>query len=319
MPGHLSSPAAGRRIDRQNQLKAAPTYVGHRAGVADRKKRAEQDRRTPKAYRSFGCGERLQPPLISRNAYLGRIVLKELARWRSGGEAETAHRDFDLKRKASQADRASEIRAIARTRHESAENPAPYCGASPIWGVVLRMWRVIRVEIQEAKRRVPDSDQQVVDPSRCSYAEGDQADVPLLQVGQPRASARRYPDLVPGPVELRRARGTAVCDAAWNFVRRSASRVAIEAVPDLSRPSMRLELKDHVIVVPGRDRREKIRHGAVSTAYARIAPRHARGDERSRSISRPPRAGATVRVMWRYKTAPLSRCRRPRDCRCHAA
>ena len=180
---------------------------------------------------------------------------------------------------------------------------------SPISGmVVLRMvWRVNQqVEIQEGEEARPGMPiMQVVDPSAMLVrVKVNQADVHLLQVGQPaRISLDAYPDLqFQGRVEHVAPVGTA--SMLTTRVRNFVATVSIKGshpklLPDLSAAvDVELERKDNVIVVP-RDavrsrRRERHVHGAGARRRQRaVAHRHARRDERSRSDYRVrPGAGS---------------------------
>jgi multidrug efflux pump subunit AcrA (membrane-fusion protein) len=132
---------------------------------------------------------------------------------------------------------------------------------SPISGlVVLRMvWRVNQqVELQEGEEARPGMPiMQVVDPSAMLVrVKVNQADVHLLQVGQPaRISLDAYPDLqFQGRVEHVAPVGTT--SMLTTRVRNFVATVSIKGshpklLPDLSAAvDVELERKDNVIVVP---------------------------------------------------------------------
>ena len=217
---------------------------------------------------------------------------------------------FDLKRRAEQADlRILEIqRDRAYKAMKSAEdNATRMVVTSPISGmVVLRMvWRPgQQVEIQEGEEARPGMPiMQVVDPAAMLVrVKVNQADVHLLQVGQPaRISLDAYPELqFQGRVEQVAPVGTT--SMLTTRVRNFVAIVSIKGshpklLPDLSAAvDVELERKDNVIVVP-RDavvrENDTFSVRVLDGGPRPVAHGHARRDERPRSDCRVrPGAGS---------------------------
>jgi HlyD family secretion protein len=258
-------------FDRQNQLKAATDRRSEHRDLEEqiRKKRAEQEQARAKddtelfVAASAVENARLE---LKKNAYLGRIDQEKNEQRLEEALAKQKQliTTFDLKRRAAQADlRILEIqRDRAYKAMTSAENNATrMVVTSPISGmVVLRMvWRVNQqVEIQEGEEARPGMPiMQVVDPSAMLVrVKVNQADVHLLQVGQPaQISLDAYPELqFQGRVEHVAPVGTA--SMLSTRVRNFVATVSIQGshpklLPDLSAAvDVELERKDNVIVVP---------------------------------------------------------------------
>src|SRR5688572_19453594 len=258
-------------FDRQNQLKAATDRRSEHRDLEEqiRKKRAEQEQAHAKDDTELSVAAnavenaRLE---LKKNAYLGRIDQEknEQRLEEALAKQEQLIATFDLKRRAAQADlRILEIqRDRAYKAMKSAEdNATRMIVTSPISGmVVLRMvWRVNQqVEIQEGEEARPGMPiMQVVDPGAMLVrVKVNQADVHLLQVGQPaRISLDAYPDLqFQGRVEHVAPVGTT--SMLSTRVRNFVATVSIQGshpklMPDLSAAvDVELERKDNVIVVP---------------------------------------------------------------------
>jgi HlyD family secretion protein len=258
-------------FDRQNQLKAA---IDRRAEHRDleeqlRKKRAEQEQARAKddTERAVSASAVENARLeMKKNAYLGRIDQEknEQRLEESLAKQKLFETTFDLKRRAEQADlRILEIqRDRAYKAMKSAEdNATRMVVASPLSGmVVLRMvWRSgQQVEIQEGEEARPGmAIMQVVDPATMLVrVKVNQADVHLLQVGQPaRISLDAYPDLqFHGRVEHVAPVGTT--SMLTTRVRNFVALVSVQGshpklLPDLSAAvDVELDRKDNVIVVP---------------------------------------------------------------------
>jgi HlyD family secretion protein len=258
-------------FDRQNQLKAATDRRAEHRDLEEqiRKKRAEQEQAHAKDDTELSVAANAVQTArlnIKKNVYLGRIDQEKNEQRLEEAEAKQKQliATFDLKRKAAQADlRILEIqRDRAYKAMKSAEdNATRMVVTSPISGmVVLRMvWRVNQqVEIQEGEEARPGMPiMQVVDPSAMLVrVKVNQADVHLLQVGQPaRISLDAYPDLqFQGRVEHVAPVGTA--SMLTTRVRNFVATVSIQGshpklLPDLSAAvDVELERKDNVIVVP---------------------------------------------------------------------
>ena len=266
--------AAGQLLvefDRQNQLKAATDRRAEHRDLEEqiRKKRAEQEQAHAKDDTELSVAANAVQTArlnIKKNAYLGRIDQEKNEQRLEEAEAKQKQliATFDLKRKAAQAD--LRILEIQRDRAYKAmtsaeENATRMVVTSPISGlVVLRMvWRVNQqVELQEGEEARPGMPiMQVVDPSAMLVrVKVNQADVHLLQVGQPaRISLDAYPDLqFEGRVEHVAPVGTA--SMLTTRVRNFVATVSIKGshpklLPDLSAAvDVELERKDNAIVVP---------------------------------------------------------------------
>ena len=287
-------------FDRQNQLKAATDRRSEHRDLEEqiRKKRAEQEQAHAKDDTELSVAANAVENArlnMKKNAYLGRIDQEKNEQRLEEAEAKQKQliATFDLKRKAAQAD--LRILEIQRDRAYKAmtsaeDNATRMVVTSPISGmVVLRMvWRVNQqVEIQEGEEARPGMPiMQVVDPSAMLVrVKVNQADVHLLQVGQPaRISLDAYPDLhFQGRVEHVAPVGTA--SMLTTRVRNFVATVSIKGshpklLPDLSAAvDVELERKDNVIVVP-RDAvvaRKRHVHGAGPRRRQRaVAHRHAR-------------------------------------------
>ena len=258
-------------FDRQNQLKAAIDKRSEHRDLEEqiRKKRAEQEQARAKDDTELSVAAnavenaRLE---MKKNAYLGRIDQEKNEQRLEEAEAKQKQltATFDLKRRAEQADlRILEIqRDRAYKAMKSAEdNATRMVVTSPISGmVVLRMvWRPgQQVEIQEGEEARPGMPiMQVVDPAAMLVrVKVNQADVHLLQVGQPaRISLDAYPELqFQGRVEHVAPVGTT--SMLTTRVRNFVATVSIKGshpklLPDLSAAvDVELERKDNVIVVP---------------------------------------------------------------------
>ena len=258
-------------FDRQNQLKAAIDRRSEHRDLEEqiRKKRAEQEQAHAKDDTELSVAAnavenaRLE---MKKNAYLGRIDQEKNEQRLEEAEAKQKQliATFDLKRRAAQADlRILEIqRDRAYKAMKSAEdNATRMVVTSPISGmVVLRMvWRPgQQVEIQEGEEARPGMPiMQVVDPAAMLVrVKVNQADVHLLQVGQPaRISLDAYPELqFQGRVEHVAPVGTT--SMLTTRVRNFVATVSIKGshpklMPDLSAAvDVELERKDNVIVVP---------------------------------------------------------------------
>ena len=258
-------------FDRQNQLKAAADRRAEHRDLEEqiRKKRAEQEQAHAKDDTELSVAANAVQTArlhIKKNAYLGRIDQEKNEQRLEEAEAKQKQliATFDLKRKAAQAD--LRILEIQRDRAYKAmrsaeENATRMVVTSPISGlVVLRMvWRVNQqVELQEGEEARPGMPiMQVVDPSAMLVrVKVNQADVHLLQVGQPaRISLDAYPDLqFEGRVEHVAPVGTA--SMLTTRVRNFVATVSIKGshpklLPDLSAAvDVELERKDNAIVVP---------------------------------------------------------------------
>jgi HlyD family secretion protein len=258
-------------FDRQNQLKAAIDKRSEHRDLEEqiRKKRAEQEQARAKDDTELAVAANAVANAgleMKKNAYLGRIDQEKNEQRLEEAQAKQKQllATFDLKRLAAQADlRILEIqRDRAYKAMKSAEdNATRMVVTSPIAGmVVLRMvWRPgQQVEIQEGEEARPGMPiMQVVDPaSMLVRVKVNQADVHLLQVGQPaRISLDAYPELqFQGRVEHVAPVGTTsmLTPRVRNFV----ATVSIQGshpklLPDLSAAvDVELERKDNVIVVP---------------------------------------------------------------------
>ena len=258
-------------FDRQNQLKAATDRRSEHRDLEEqiRKKRAEQEQAHAKDDTELSVAANAVENArlnLKKNAYLGRIDQEKNEQRLEEAEARQKQliATFDLKRKAAQADlRILEIqRDRAYKAMKSAEdNATRMVVTSPIPGmVVLRMvWRPgQQVEIQEGEEARPGMPiMQVVDPSAMLVrVKVNQADVHLLQVGQPaRISLDAYPDLqFQGRVEHVAPVGTT--SMLTTRVRNFVATVSItgshpKLLPDLSAAvDVELERQENVIVVP---------------------------------------------------------------------
>jgi HlyD family secretion protein len=258
-------------FDRQNQLKAAIDKRSEHRDLEEqiRKKRAEHEQTRAKddTERAVAANAVQTARLdMKKNAYLGRIDQEKNEQRLEETEAKQQQLDatVELKRLAQQAElRILEIqRDRAHTAMKAAEdNATRMVVASPISGmVVLRMvWRPAgQVEIQEGEEARPGMPiLQVVDPAAMLVrVRVNQADVHLLQVGQPaRISLDAYPELqFQGRVEQVTPVGTT--SMLTTRVRNFVAIVSIQGshprlLPDLSAAvDVELERKDNVIVVP---------------------------------------------------------------------
>ena len=258
-------------FDRQNQLKAATDRRSEHRDLEEqiRKKRAEQEQARAKDDTELSVAAnavenaRLE---MMKNAYLGRIDQEKNEQRLEEAQAKQKQlmATFDLKRRAAQADlRILEIqRDRAHTAMKSSEdNATRMVVTSPISGmVVLRMvWRPgQQVEIQEGEEARPGMPiMQVVDPAAMLVrVKVNQADVHLLQVGQPaRITLDAYPELqFQGRVEHVAPVGTT--SMLTTRVRNFVATVSIKGshpklMPDLSAAvDVELDRKENVIVVP---------------------------------------------------------------------
>jgi HlyD family secretion protein len=241
-------------FDRQNQLKAATDRRSEHRDLEEqiRKKRAEQEQAHAKDDTELSVAANAVQTArlnIKKNAYLGRIDQEKNEQRLEEAEARQKQliATFDLKRKAAQADlRILEIQRdrAYRAMKAAEDNSTRMVVTSPISGmVVLRMvWRVNQqVEIQEGEEARPGMPiMQVVDPSAMLVrVKVNQADVHLLQVGQPaKISLDAYPDLqFEGRVEHVAPVGTA--SMLTTRVRNFVATVSIKGshpklLPDLS-------------------------------------------------------------------------------------
>ena len=292
-------------FDRQNQLKAAIDKRSEHRDLEEqiRKKRAEQEQARAKDDTELSVAAnavenaRLE---MKKNAYLGRIDQEKNEQRLEEAEAKQKQlkATFDLKRRAAQADlRILEIqRDRAYKAMKSAEdNATRMVVTSPISGmVVLRMvWRPgQQVEIQEGEEARPGMPiMQVVDPAAMLVrVKVNQADVHLLQVGQPaRISLDAYPELqFQGRVEQVAPVGTT--SMLTTRVRNFVAIVSIEGShPKLhARPvggcrrRARTEGQRHRRAPRRHRARERHVHGAGAGRGPRPAAHsHARRDERS--------------------------------------
>lgn len=258
-------------FDRQNQLKAATDRRSEHRDLEEqiRKKRAEQEQTRAKDDTELSVAAnavenaRLE---LKKNAYLGRIDQEKNEQRLEEALAKQKQliATFDLKRRAEQAD--LRILEIQRDRAYKAmkaaeDNATRMVVTSPISGmVVLRMvWRMNQqVEIQEGEEARPGMPiMQVVDPeAMLARVKVNQADVHLLQVGQPaKISLDAYPELqFDGRVEHVAPVGST--SMLTTRVRNFVATVSIKGshpklMPDLSAAvDVELERKDNVIVVP---------------------------------------------------------------------
>lgn len=258
-------------FDRQNQLKAAIDKRSEHRDLEEqiRKKRAEHEQLRAKDDTELAVAANAVENAhleMKKNAYLGRIDQEKNEQRLEEAQAKQKQlrATFDLKRRAEQAER--RILEIQRDRAykamtSSEDNATRMVVTSPISGmVVLRMvWRAGgQVEIQEGEEARPGMPiMQVVDPAAMLVrVKVNQADVHLLQVGQPaRISLDAYPELrFTGRVEQVTPVGTTsmLTPRVRNFV----AIVSIQGshpklLPDLSAAvDVELERKDNVIVVP---------------------------------------------------------------------
>lgn len=258
-------------FDRQNQLKAG---LDKRAEYLDleeqiRKKHAEHEQTRAKDDAELALAHntvataRLE---VRKNELLPKIDSEknDLRLEEAQAKLKQLQTTFELKRRAEQAEvRILEIqRDRARTAMQQAEeNATRMVVRSPIPGVVvLRMnWRGGQtVEIQEGEEARPGMPiMMVVDPSSMLVrVKVNQADVHLLQVGQPaRISLDAYPGLeFKGRVE--QVAPVGLTSRLTERVRNFVALVSIEGnhpklMPDLSAAvDVELERKDNAIVLP---------------------------------------------------------------------
>ena len=258
-------------FDRQNQLKAATDKRSEYRDLEEqiRKKRAEQEQARAKDDTELSVAAnavenaRLE---LKKNAYLGRIDQEKNEQRLEEALARQKQliATFDLKRRAEHADlRILEIqRDRAYKAMKSAEdNATRMVVTSPISGmVVLRMvWRMNQqVEIQEGEEARPGMPiMQVVDPAAMlARVKVNQADVHLLQVGQPaKISLDAYPELqFEGRVE--HVAPVGATSMLTTRVRNFVATVSIKGshpklMPDLSAAvDVELERNENVIVLP---------------------------------------------------------------------
>ncbi len=259
-------------FDRQNQLKAAIDKRSEHRDLEEqiRKKRAEQEQARAKDDTELAVAANAVENAhleMKKNAYLGRIDQEKNEQRLEEAEAKQKQltATFDLKRRAEQAElRILEIqRDRAYKAMKSAEdNATRMVVTSPISGMVGAADGVAardrQVEIQEGEEARPGMPiMQVVDPAAMLVrVKVNQADVHLLQVGQPaRISLDAYPELqFEGRVEQVAPVGTT--SMLTTRVRNFVAIVSIKGshpklLPDLSAAvDVELERKDNVIVVP---------------------------------------------------------------------